>query len=54
MEERIYNIRIEKVLNGYIVYENYECISLGTVTPVPYVFESMETLTQFIEKKLKF
>lgn len=51
METKIYNLRIEKVLNGYIVYTNDKCISLGTITPVPYVFETIENLQQFIFEK---
>ena len=48
MEKEIYNLRIEKVLNGYIVYTNEKCISSGTITPVPYVFETLENLNDFL------
>lgn len=54
MEDKIYNIRILKVLNGYIVHTNDNHINLNSTAPTePYVFESMETLTEFINKKLK-
>jgi hypothetical protein len=53
MEDKIYNLRIDKVLNGYIVYVNDNHINLNNAPTVPYVFESMDTLTEFINKKLK-
>lgn len=54
MSEKIYNLRILKVLNGYIVHTNDNHISLNSTAPTePYVFESMETLIEFIENKLK-
>ena len=51
VEVDVVKITIEKARNGYQVYLrewNYN----GQVTPIPYVFETMENLLKFIEDKL--
>ena len=42
---------IECAQNGFLVYVNQD-FSAGTVRPIPYVFETMENLQEFI--KLNF
>jgi hypothetical protein len=56
MKPETYNLTIVKVQNGYTVYLNDEITesSFGKIRPVPYVFETMETLQDFINKKLSF
>jgi hypothetical protein len=39
---------IEKAKNGFLVYIN-ENHSLGNSRPIPYVFEYMENLLEFVE-----
>lgn len=52
MEELITQLTIEKAMNGYQVrLKDYHIT--GTVRPVPYVFETMETLLKFIQTKLE-
>jgi hypothetical protein len=51
MEKKIYNLKIEKVVNGYIVYTNDNVFSLNGTTkdnfPI-YVFETEQALFTFI------
>jgi hypothetical protein len=55
METKTYNLTIVKVQNGYTVYLNDEITeTFGKIRSVPYVFETMETLQDFINKKLSF
>lgn len=39
---------IETAENGFLVYVNQD-FSQGTIRPRPYVFESMESLQEFIK-----
>ena len=43
---------IEAAQNGFLVYVNQD-LSAGTIRPLPYVFESMETLQKFVEKNFE-
>jgi|LakMenE01Jun11ns_1017448.scaffolds.fasta_scaffold9299869_1 hypothetical protein len=54
MEPTLYNLKIEKAKNGYIVYTNENLINLsnGATAKDPiYVFESLSTLQQFLFEK---
>lgn len=52
MEEFVTQLTIEKAMNGFQVrLKDYQLS--GTSRPVPYVFESMESLLTFIKKSLK-
>ena len=52
MRERTYQMTVEKVSNGFQVYlDDYKCS--GTLRPVPYVFETMENLLNFITVTFK-
>jgi len=52
MTEIINQLTIEKAMNGYQVrLKDY--MSNGTARPVPYVFETMDSLLEFIKTKLK-
>jgi len=56
MGRTIYNLRIEKAVNGYIVYTNENVISLSGTTkdsfPI-YVFETEQALFVFISTNFK-
>ena len=52
MEEIVNQLTIEKAMNGYQVRLKDYTLN-GTVRPVPYVFETMESLLEFIKTKLK-
>jgi hypothetical protein len=52
MEELVNQLTIEKAMNGYQVRLKDYHIN-GTARPVPYVFETMESLLEFIKTKLK-
>jgi hypothetical protein len=52
MEESITQLTIEKAMNGYQVRLKDYMLN-GTARPVPYVFETMESLLTFIKTKLK-
>lgn len=43
---------IEVAQNGFLVYINQD-LSAGTVRPIPYVFESMQTLQKFVEENFE-
>ena len=52
MGKLIDQLTIETAMNGYQVrLKDY--MHNGTVRPVPYVFETMETLLTFIKTKLE-
>lgn len=52
MEEIVNQLTIEKAMNGYQVrLKDY--MQTGTARPVPYVFETMDALLEFIKTKLK-
>ena len=52
MEELVTQLSVEKAMNGYQVrLKDY--VHTGTSRPVPYVFETMEGLLEFIKTKLK-
>lgn len=52
MKEFITQLTVEKAMNGYQVrLKDYQLN--GTARPVPYVFETMETLLQFLKTQLK-
>lgn len=52
MEELVNQLTIETAMNGYQVrLKDYQIN--GTARPVPYVFETMENLLEFIKTKLK-
>jgi len=52
MEELVNQLTIEKAMNGYQVrLKDYT--QPGTARPVPYVFETMDNLLEFIKTKLK-
>lgn len=52
MEELVNQLTIEKAMNGYQVrLKDY--MANATARPVPYVFETMESLLIFIKTKLK-
>ena len=51
MEKQINQLTIEKAINGFQVYlEDYKYT--GTARPVPYVFETMDNLLEFIKNKI--
>jgi hypothetical protein len=52
MEELVTQLTIEKAMNGYEVRLKDYYVT-GNVRPVPYVFETMESLLTFIKTKLK-
>lgn len=52
MEESVRILTIKPARNGFLVYVNEE-FSQGTVTRVPYVFESMASLQNFIRESLE-
>jgi hypothetical protein len=47
-----YRLVIEKAQNGFLVYVNQD-FSNGVLRPLPYVFETMENLLEFINKEFK-
>jgi hypothetical protein len=53
MEEIVTQLSIEKAMNGYQVRLKDYISASGTSRPVPYVFETMEGLLEFIKTKLK-
>lgn len=52
MEELVNQLTIEKAMNGYQVRLK-DHTPPGTSRPVPYVFETMDNLLEFIKTKLK-
>jgi hypothetical protein len=47
-----YRLVIEKAQNGFLVYVNQD-FSNTAIRPLPYVFETMENLLEFINKEFK-
>ncbi len=52
MEELVTQLSVEKAMNGYQVRLKDYTLP-GTARPVPYVFETMDNLLEFIKTKLK-
>ena len=52
MNDTISQLSVEKVQNGFQVYLN-DYKHTGTARPVPYVFETMENLLEFVKQKLE-
>lgn len=48
MDQFTHRLVIETAENGFLVYINQD-FSQGTVRPRPYVFESMESLLNFVK-----
>jgi hypothetical protein len=48
MEQKVNRLVIEPAVNGWLVYVNQD-YALGTIRPLPYVFETMENLLEFIK-----
>jgi hypothetical protein len=53
MEKLINQLTIETAMNGYQVRLKDYQHNGATARPVPYVFETMETLLKFIQTKLE-
>jgi hypothetical protein len=52
--ENVYDLSVQTVKNGYIVSINTNCIDLTSkARPVPFVFETMDNLINFIKENLK-
>ena len=49
MEELTNRLVIETAKNGFLVYVNQD-FTTGTIRPKPYVFESMQSLLEFVNK----
>lgn len=49
MEEITNRLVIETAKNGFLVYVNQD-FTPGTIRPKPYVFESMQSLLEFVNK----
>jgi len=49
MEQFTHRLVIETAENGFLVYVNQD-FSPGTVRPIPYVFETMENLLNFVDE----
>ena len=52
MIESVNQLTVEKVMNGYQVFI-HDYRHNGTARPVPYVFETMDNLLEFIKNNLK-
>ena len=48
MEQKVFNLVIKPAVNGWLVYLNQD-FSQERIIPVPYVFETMENLLEFIK-----
>lgn len=48
MEQKVNTLLIKPALNGWLVYLNQD-FSQERIIPVPYVFETMENLLEFIK-----
>jgi len=53
MKEFITQLTVEKAMNGYQVRLKDYPNPTALVRPIPYVFETMEGLLEFIKTKLK-
>jgi hypothetical protein len=49
MKQFTHRLVIETAENGFLVYVNQD-FSAGTIRPLPYVFESMENLLNFVSE----
>lgn len=52
MKQETFKLTIISAQNGYLVYVN-EDTSNGALRPVPYVFETMETLLKFVRSNFE-
>lgn len=52
MKQETFKLTIISAQNGYMVYVN-EDTSKDTFRPVPYVFETMETLLKFVRSNFE-
>lgn len=52
MEEKTSKLSIEKAQNGFMVFVDESYMERGHVRPLPYVFETMESMLEFIKSKL--
>jgi hypothetical protein len=50
MEQKVNRLVIEPAVNGWLVYLNQD-FTQGTLRPLPYVFETMENLLEFIKNQ---
>ena len=50
MEQHTHRLVIECAQNGFLVYVNQD-LSAGTVRPLPYVFETMNHLLEFVDNR---
>jgi hypothetical protein len=50
MDQFTHRLVIETAENGFLVYVNQD-FSPGTIRPRPYVFESMESLLNFVDNR---
>ena len=48
MEQKVNTLLIKPAVNGWLVYLNQD-FSQVTIIPLPYVFETMENLLEFIK-----
>jgi len=48
MEKETFRLVIETSQNGFLVYVNQD-YTQGTIRPLPFVFESMKSLINFVE-----
>lgn len=56
MDGEISNVLIEKVSNGFIVYENYDKSPIGATSAsysVKKVFESNKALNEYLNENMK-
>lgn len=52
MGEKTSKLSIEKAQNGFMVFIDESYMERGHVRPLPYVFETMESMLEFIKYKL--
>ena len=51
MESKKNELLIKPAKNGFLVYVDYE-FSSTSLKPIPYVFETMESLLNFVENNI--
>lgn len=52
MEEKTSKLSIEKAQNGFMVFVDDSYMERGNVRPLPYVFETMESMLEFIKTRM--
>lgn len=52
MGEKTSKLAIEKAQNGFMVFIDDSYMERGHVRPLPYVFETMDGMFEFIKSKL--